>query len=110
MKPIGFIVPAQPVGAVRPPTGSGWIHEIKHDGYRVQAHFDAEPRIYTRRGNEWAARMPTIAAASSAAKSAIWSRMPQPRIASAAARSTVNRPRQSLPMKALEAKSYKPLQ
>ena len=29
----------------------------------MQAHFDGEPRIYTRRGNEWAARMPTIAAA-----------------------------------------------
>jgi bifunctional non-homologous end joining protein LigD len=39
------------------------VHEIKHDGYRVQAHFDGEPRIYTRRGNEWAARMPTIAGA-----------------------------------------------
>ena len=39
------------------------MHEIEHDGYRVQAHFDGEPRIYTRRGNEWAARMPKIAAA-----------------------------------------------
>jgi bifunctional non-homologous end joining protein LigD len=34
-----------------------------HDGYRVQAHFYGEPHIYTRRGNEWAARVPTIAAA-----------------------------------------------
>lgn len=46
-----------------PPSDEGWLHEIKHDGYRVQAHFDSEPRIYTRRGNEWAARMPSIAAA-----------------------------------------------
>lgn len=46
-----------------PPAGEGWLHEIKHDGYRVQAHFDGEPHIYMRRGNEWAARMPTIAAA-----------------------------------------------
>jgi len=22
----------------RPPTGRGWIHEIKHDGFRVIAH------------------------------------------------------------------------
>ena len=29
----------------------------------MQAHLDGEPRIYTRRGNEWAARMPTIAGA-----------------------------------------------
>ena len=40
------------------------MHEIKHDGYRVQAHFyDGKPSMFTRRGNEWAARMPTIAGA-----------------------------------------------
>jgi bifunctional non-homologous end joining protein LigD len=59
----GFIEPCNPTLRKVPPSGSAWVHEIKHDGYRVQAHFDGEPRIYTRRGNEWAARMPTIAAA-----------------------------------------------
>jgi bifunctional non-homologous end joining protein LigD len=46
-----------------PPSGDGWLHEIKHDGYRAQAQFyDGAAHVYTLRGNDWAARMPTIAA------------------------------------------------
>jgi bifunctional non-homologous end joining protein LigD len=59
----GIIEPCSPTLRKVPPTGDAWLHEIKHDGYRIQAHFDGEPCIYTRRGNEWAARMPSIAAA-----------------------------------------------
>lgn len=59
----GFIEPCCPTLRKVPPTGENWVHEIKHDGYRVQAHFDGQPRVYTRRGNEWAARMPSIAGA-----------------------------------------------
>jgi bifunctional non-homologous end joining protein LigD len=59
----GFIEPCSPTLRKVPPSGEGWLHEIKYDGYRVQAHFEGEPRIYTRRGNEWAARMPTLSAA-----------------------------------------------
>jgi hypothetical protein len=33
--PVGFVVPAQPVERDKPPTGAEWIHEIKHDGYRM---------------------------------------------------------------------------
>jgi ATP-dependent DNA ligase len=33
--PVGFVVPAQPVEREKPPTGSEWVHEIKHDGYRI---------------------------------------------------------------------------
>jgi ATP-dependent DNA ligase len=33
--PIGFIVPAQPVEREVPPAGADWVHEIKHDGYRM---------------------------------------------------------------------------
>jgi bifunctional non-homologous end joining protein LigD len=58
----GFVEPCNPTLRTVPPSGEGWRHEIKHDGYR-QAHFDREPRIYTRRGNDWAARMPTIVGA-----------------------------------------------
>jgi hypothetical protein len=36
ISPCGF-QPCQPVPADRPPTGSNWIHEIKHDGYRLMA-------------------------------------------------------------------------
>jgi hypothetical protein len=28
-----FIHPCQPIVAKQPPTGSGWAHELKHDGY-----------------------------------------------------------------------------
>jgi bifunctional non-homologous end joining protein LigD len=35
MGPARFIVPAQPVGAKVPPSGPDWLHEIKHDGFRL---------------------------------------------------------------------------
>ena len=35
--PAGFIIPCQPMTALKPPSGSGWVHEIKHDGYRMMA-------------------------------------------------------------------------
>jgi ATP-dependent DNA ligase len=31
----GFIIPAQPVRASTAPSGADWVHEIKHDGYRM---------------------------------------------------------------------------
>jgi ATP-dependent DNA ligase len=35
--PAGFIEPCLPSPADKPPSGSHWIHEIKHDGYRLMA-------------------------------------------------------------------------
>jgi hypothetical protein len=32
----GFIEPCQPIGAAKPPSGAGWLHQIK-DGYRLMA-------------------------------------------------------------------------
>src|SRR5712671_4192706 len=62
--PAGFVIPAQPVVASRPPSGANWVHEIKHDGYRLIVRRDgAVVRLYTRRGNNWTARLPAIAAA-----------------------------------------------
>jgi hypothetical protein len=34
----GFIIPAQPVLASRPPSGCGWVHEIKYDGFSRNAY------------------------------------------------------------------------
>ena len=31
---LGFIKPELPTLVPEPPTGDGWIHEIKYDGYR----------------------------------------------------------------------------
>jgi bifunctional non-homologous end joining protein LigD len=62
--PAGFIIPAQPVVASRPPSGANWVHEIKHDGYRLIVRRDgAAVRLYTRKGNDWTARLPAIATA-----------------------------------------------
>jgi hypothetical protein len=33
--PSGFIEPCLPSKAARPPSGPLWVHEIKHDGYRL---------------------------------------------------------------------------
>ena len=40
LKPEGFILPCQPALADRPPSGPGWLHEIKFDSYRVIARKD----------------------------------------------------------------------
>ncbi|MFN2323586.1 MAG: DNA ligase D [Trueperaceae bacterium] len=46
------------------PTGDGWIHEIKYDGYRVLAHVeDGQVQLLTRNGHDWTERFPEIAAA-----------------------------------------------
>jgi ATP-dependent DNA ligase len=38
--PAGFILPCQPRLVDKPPAGLGWLHEIKHDGYRILARKD----------------------------------------------------------------------
>jgi ATP-dependent DNA ligase len=38
---IGFIEPCLPSPAKAPPTGPNWLHEIKHDGFRILARRDA---------------------------------------------------------------------
>jgi bifunctional non-homologous end joining protein LigD len=56
-----FIEPCQPTAQAKPPSGPGWIHEIKHDGYRLQARRGASGRhLITRNGNDWTSRLPSI--------------------------------------------------
>ena len=59
----GFVDPCCPTPHKSPPSGDDWLHEIKLDGYRAQAQISDGARVFTRRGYDWAARMPTIAAA-----------------------------------------------
>jgi hypothetical protein len=33
--PDGYVGPCIPTLAVEPPTGSDWVHEIKHNGHRL---------------------------------------------------------------------------
>jgi bifunctional non-homologous end joining protein LigD len=65
--PSGFVLPCIPTRAVKPPAGPDWVHEIKHDGYRLQVRRDGDAvRLFTRRGYDWTGRYPAIA--STAAK------------------------------------------
>ena len=60
--PAGFVVPAQPVEREKPPTGAEWIHEIKHDGYRMIVRKEGENvRLYSRKAIDWSGRLPAIA-------------------------------------------------
>jgi bifunctional non-homologous end joining protein LigD len=58
-----FIPPQLASEAATPPVGEHWVHELKLDGYRIQAHIDknAKVRLYTRSGLDWTHRMPLIA-------------------------------------------------
>jgi len=51
------------------PSGEGWIHEIKFDGYRVQLHIINEAtRVLTRRGHDWTRRFKKIAVPAASAE------------------------------------------
>jgi bifunctional non-homologous end joining protein LigD len=59
-----FIEPCLPRRADKPPAGRDWIHEIKHDGFRIMARRDAAGvRLLTRNGHDFAGRFPLAAAA-----------------------------------------------
>jgi bifunctional non-homologous end joining protein LigD len=59
--PSGFVPPCVPTRAATPPAGPGWVHEIKHDGYRLQVRREGDAvRLFTRRGYDWSARYPAI--------------------------------------------------
>jgi bifunctional non-homologous end joining protein LigD len=59
--PTRFIEPCLPSIGGRPPSGPNWIHEIKHDGYRLMARRDAGGvRLLTRHGHDWASHFPLI--------------------------------------------------
>ena len=50
----------------RPPRGSGWGHEVKFDGYRLQLRIqDGEATLRTRKGLDWTAKFASTAAAAS---------------------------------------------
>jgi bifunctional non-homologous end joining protein LigD len=58
----GFIAPCIPTRAAKPPAGPDWVHEVKHDGYRLQVRRQGDVvRLFTRNGYDWSARYPAIA-------------------------------------------------
>ncbi|MGC2223406.1 MAG: DNA ligase D [Methylocella sp.] len=59
-----FIPPQLCESVERPPNGSGWVHEIKFDGYRVQLRIaDGQVTLRTRKGLDWTAKFAAIAEA-----------------------------------------------
>jgi ATP-dependent DNA ligase len=61
---LGIVEPCLPSPAKAPPSGPDWIHEIKHDGFRIMARRDgAGVRLFSRNGHDFTSRFPLVAAA-----------------------------------------------
>ena len=62
--PVGFIRPCEPTLIDRPPAGTDWLHEVKHDGFRLLVWKQTEQvKIWSRRGTDFTDRFATIAQA-----------------------------------------------
>src|SRR5260370_26761400 len=60
-QPPGFIEPCIPTRSEKPPVGPDWIHEIKHDGYRlIVRKRGGKVRLLTRRGYDWTDPYPLV--------------------------------------------------
>jgi bifunctional non-homologous end joining protein LigD len=63
-QPPGFIEPCMPTRVEKPPVGPEWVHEIKHDGYRLMARKQGDRvRLFSRRGYDWSHKFPLIVGA-----------------------------------------------
>jgi len=52
-----FVPPQLCTSVERPPTGGGWVHEIKFDGYRIQMRVEnGAVTLKTRKGLHWTAK------------------------------------------------------
>jgi bifunctional non-homologous end joining protein LigD len=61
LAPPGFIQPSRPTLSKKPPTGDIWVHEVKHDGYRLQVHVrNGRVRLYTMNAADLTDRYPRI--------------------------------------------------
>lgn len=57
-----FVAPQLCTSVERPPSGDGWCHEIKFDGYRVQLRIeDGRAVLKTRKGLDWTEKFAAIA-------------------------------------------------
>ncbi|PVM70943.1 DNA ligase D [Caulobacter radicis] len=56
-----FIEPQLTKPADKPPSGPGWAHEIKFDGYRMQLRTErGKAALRTRKGLDWSTKFPEI--------------------------------------------------
>ena len=57
-----FLPPQLASSVEHPPKGADWLHELKLDGYRVQARLESgKVQLLTRSGLDWTHRMPSLA-------------------------------------------------
>ena len=57
-----FIAPQLCESVAKPPTGKGWLHEIKFDGYRTQLSVEGgKATLRTRTGLDWTAKFAALA-------------------------------------------------
>ena len=56
-----FIEPCLATLVAEPPKGDEWVHEIKFDGYRIEARIDGDDvTLMTRNGLDWTSRFGTV--------------------------------------------------
>jgi bifunctional non-homologous end joining protein LigD len=59
-----FLAPSLASPCDKPPSGPKWVHEIKYDGYRIQARIDGRSvKLLTRKNLDWTERFSSIATA-----------------------------------------------
>ncbi|HEY1864289.1 MAG TPA: hypothetical protein VGG77_11525 [Roseiarcus sp.] len=62
--PVGFVRPCEPTLTDHAPAGAGWLHEVKHDGFRILVRKLGErTKVCSRRGADFTDRFPAIAEA-----------------------------------------------
>jgi bifunctional non-homologous end joining protein LigD len=58
--------PCIPIRGTKVPSGRDWLHEVKHDGFRLIVQRDGDRvRLFTRNGHDWSDRYPWIVDAAS---------------------------------------------
>ena len=61
---LGYVEPCIPIRSTKIPAGPQWLHELKHDGYRLIVRRNGERiRLFTRGGYDWTDRYPRVAGA-----------------------------------------------
>lgn len=58
-----FVRPQLATRTAKPPAGGDWLHEVKFDGYRIQARIEhGKAKLLTRTGLDWTRRFRSLAA------------------------------------------------
>jgi bifunctional non-homologous end joining protein LigD len=59
--PISKFLPCIPTRGTKVPAGGDWLHEVKHEGFRMIVQRDGDRvRLFTRNGHDWSDRYPWI--------------------------------------------------